>query len=92
MRRLCNLCLDCNKLSGTALKRLARSIPALRKLSLWGLDGEMNSGNITDHDLECISKDLTVLCHLSIRKIVLTKVTVSTSILRLFVSSGAFDF
>ena len=68
MCHLNNLCLDCNKLTGTALKKLARALKGIKKLSLWGLDGEMNSGSISDHDLEFISKELTSLTHLSIRK------------------------
>jgi len=38
---MCNLkalCIDCNKLSGAAVSKLAHSIPQLQKLSLWALD------------------------------------------------------
>ena len=68
MRQLKSLCLDCNKLNGFALVNLARNVKEVEKLSLWGLDGELDSGSINDFDLEELAKEMTALNHLSIRK------------------------
>jgi hypothetical protein len=68
MHSLKSLCLDCNKLNGLALANLAHSLMEIEKLSLWGLDGELDSGNINDYDLDALAKDLSSLYHLSIRK------------------------
>lgn len=42
------LCLDCNKLSGDSVAKLAQSIPQIQKISLWALNGEEDSGKIND--------------------------------------------
>lgn len=56
MRQLKSLCLDCNKLNGLALVNLAKCLPEIQKISLWGLNGETDSGNINDYDLEALAK------------------------------------
>lgn len=51
MKQLKTLCLDCNKISGGAISELASHVNGIEKISLWGLDGNLESGCITNVDL-----------------------------------------
>jgi hypothetical protein len=51
MKGLKTLCLDCNRLTGEAIVNLAMQVNGIEKISLWGLDGSLDSGCITNEDL-----------------------------------------
>jgi hypothetical protein len=63
------LCLDCNKISGEAIVKFAGSVNGLEKISLWGLDGSLEAGTITNEDVLAMAKELPYLNHLSIRNL-----------------------